>query len=44
MPTKPTPRTRQRLVRAAVFSAVRGFAAALGSAAAAIAMWWLRQQ
>jgi hypothetical protein len=32
----------RRLSRAAIFSAVRGFAAAIGSAAAAILIWWLQ--
>jgi hypothetical protein len=32
----------RRLGRAAMFSAARGFAAALGSAVAAILIWWLQ--
>ncbi|MEU8997708.1 hypothetical protein AB0C95_23275 [Streptomyces caniferus] len=35
--------TRKRLLRAAMFAAVRGAAAASGSMLVAITAWWFRQ-
>jgi hypothetical protein len=38
------PHTIRRLARTAMFSATRGFAAALGSAAVAGLVWWLQHR
>ncbi|MFF3305476.1 hypothetical protein [Streptomyces sp. NPDC001741] len=42
MSCQSTPKTRHRLARTAMFGVVRGFATAAGSAAAALAIWWLQ--